>query len=44
VLNSAACGQLQSQHEYKQQQYDSTRQNKYKTTKERTKTMKNDPV
>jgi hypothetical protein len=44
MLNSTACGQLQSQHEYKQQQFDSTRQNKYKTTKEPTKTKKNDPV
>jgi hypothetical protein len=34
VLNSTANGQLQSQHEYKQQQYN-TGQNKQKTTKQR---------
>jgi hypothetical protein len=37
VLSSTANGQLQSQHEYKQQQYDSTGQNKQETTKETTK-------
>jgi hypothetical protein len=31
VLNSRANGQLQSQHEYKQQQHDNTGQNKKKT-------------
>jgi hypothetical protein len=30
VLSSTANGQLQSQNEYRQQQYDSTRQNKEK--------------
>jgi hypothetical protein len=34
VLSSTANDQLQSQHEYKQQQYDITRQNNEETTKE----------
>jgi hypothetical protein len=33
VLSSTANGQLQSQNEHKQQQYDSTAQNKQKATK-----------
>jgi hypothetical protein len=41
VLSSTANGQLRSQHEYKQQQYDNTGQNKQETTKETIKTMKN---
>jgi hypothetical protein len=38
MLGSTADGQLQSEHEYKQQQYESTEQNKEETTK----TKKND--
>jgi hypothetical protein len=44
VLSSTANGQLQSQHKYKQQQYDSTGQNKQETTNETPKTKKNESV
>jgi hypothetical protein len=44
VLSSAASGQLESQHEYKQQQYDSTGKKKIRNINRKNRTKKNKSV